>query len=347
VSVQEISGKPPIGVGVLGCGGISKAHLDQIAALPGVALRALYDPKRERAVARQAEYGGDVTDSEAALLSRGDVDAVHILTPHALHAPQALRALAAGKAVLVEKPMATTPDDARRLIDADPEGRRLCVIFQNRYNDSAEMAMRLRHDHALGRLVTLKAVMTWHRGEAYYQDDWHGTQALECGGVLINQAIHTIDLLLQLGGAPEAVKAAVTTDLLRGKIEVEENAHAVFRFQNGAVGLLWASNSYGVDEVPEVKAVFERGTLTLCGDSLERADGGGPVETLVSPTQAPSGLKYVYGNGHARQIPDFYRCLREGLPMRVTAREAYPAVWAVLAAYQSSRTGGWIPYRNP
>ena len=334
----------PVGASVIGCGNISGVHLRAISTIPQARPAWLYDTKPERAHARSAEFGGSPAVSFEQAIGDPAVTAVHVLTPHALHAPQALAALDAGKYVICEKPMATTIADAKSMIAADPEGTRLCVIFQNRYNASAEKAKELLDSKALGDIITIKAEMTWHRDGRYYSDDWHGTQALECGGVLINQAIHTIDMMLYLGGAPEAIKGSVTCDLLDGLIEVEENAHAVVRFQNGKVGLLYASNSFGVDESPLVQVNCEGGALMIRGGELYLLRDGQPLEALVTGQNAATVGKAVYGSGHIHQIREFYRCIQSGERFRIGAREAYNALWAVLGVYESSCTGKWVTY---
>ncbi|MDR1569503.1 MAG: Gfo/Idh/MocA family oxidoreductase [Oscillospiraceae bacterium] len=334
-----------IGAGIFGCGGISENHLSAINSITGVEPILLFDIKKERAEARAAQFGGTPAESFGQVLDDPRVKAVHILTPHALHAGQALMSLSRGKYVLCEKPMATTLADAKRLMRADPEARRLCVIFQNRYNKSTEMAKRIISEQTYGKIITIKAEMTWHRDAQYYSDDWHGTQALECGGVLINQAIHTIDLMLYLGGAPEAVKGAVTTDLLEGVIEVEENAHAVVKFKSGIVGLLYASNSFGISEKPTLRIVCETGTLVLNGSDL-LLERGSECNILVRSEGTATLGKAVYGDSHIHQISEFYRCIRNEEPFKIGAREAYNALWAVLSIYESSRTGRWVRYES-
>lgn len=332
----------PIGAAVAGCGGISATHLAALRALKddGVNIISLYDTKPERVERRRDEFGGEAAESFESMLDDPRVDTVHILTPHALHAGMARAALARGKYVLCEKPLATSTRDLDDLARLDPDGRRLCCVFQNRYNQSARRAKSMIDGGELGRIISLKGILAWKRGAAYYSDDWHGTKALEGGGVLINQAIHTLDLMLYLGGPLDSLKASVTTDLLEGVVEVEENAHIVLRYADNKTGLFFASNSNGVDEPPEITIAGEEGGLVLRGDSLYLYKDG-RRETLVDPSAAPVVGKAVYGSSHVVQIHDFYRCVREGKPFAIGVREAAPAVRAVLAAYESSRGNHW------
>lgn len=332
-----------LGIGIIGCGNISATHLKVLSTMQDVKLVAMCDSKPERAQAAAARYGAVAVEDWRALLRRPDVDVVHVLTPHYLHAEMALETLKAGKYVLCEKPMATRVADAKAMIAADPTGLRMGIIFQNRYNQSAVRAKQMLEDGTLGKIVTSKASVTWFRDAAYYSDDWHGRWDTEGGGSLINQAIHTVDMMYYLGGPFASIKGSITTDLLQGVIEVEENSHAVIRYKNGTVGLLHTSNSYGFSEVPEVVVACEKGTLCMRGDLLLlRQDDQETV--LVEPELLDNGTKAVYGNGHVAQIQDFYRCVRSGTPYWLNASEAFPAIWAVLSIYQSSESGQWVPF---
>lgn len=332
------------GAAIIGCGNISAIHLNAIKNM-GLTPITLFDTKPERARDASARFGGTVASSFEEAITNPEVTHVHILTPHAFHTEQTLAALKANKYVVCEKPMSTTIDGAKRMIEADPDGTRLCVIFQNRYNPSSVAARRIVRDEVYGRLKGIRAQVTWKRGEDYYNDDWHGTQSLEGGGALINQAIHTLDLLLHLGGKPAEIKGSVTTDLLQGKIEVEENAHAVVRFESGATGIMYASNSNAIDALPEIELAFERGLIRIVGDDLIRISRDGFEKVELSETDAPKLGKNVYGSSHAIQIREFYEASAAGKSFTIGAREAYDALWAVLSIYESSRTNEWVGYR--
>ncbi|MDR1262027.1 MAG: Gfo/Idh/MocA family oxidoreductase [Oscillospiraceae bacterium] len=332
-----------IGAAVVGCGGISATHLTAIRALAsdGVRIVSLYDTKPDRAEKRKAEFGGEAAAAFDDILRDPRVDAVHILTPHALHAGMVRAVINAGKYALCEKPLATSLADLDDLTRLDSDNRCLCCIFQNRYNPSVQRAKAMLDAGEMGGVFSLKGMLTWKRGAAYYSDDWHGVQALEGGGVLINQAIHTLDLMLYLGGPLSALKASVSTDLLEGLIDVEENAHIVLRYADNKTGLFFASNSNGMDDPPEVTIVCEKGALTLRGDTLYRYNENG-YELLVDRSSAPVIGKAVYGSSHITQIHEFYSCIRENRPFTIGAKEAAPAARAVLAAYESSRENRWV-----
>ncbi len=221
-----------IGVGLIGCGGISSVHFDAIEKLGNVKLIAVADVDAKKAQAKAEKYGCEWTDNWESFACRDDIEAVHICTPHFLHAPMAIKLLQAGKFVLTEKPIATNVDDARQMIAS--ANNKLCVIFQNRYNQSTKFVKNAIETGEFGKLLGLRATVNWHRERPYYtQSGWRGFWATEGGGVMINQAIHTLDLLLHFAGKPLSVKGSVSTDVLGDTIEVEDTAHGVIRFESG------------------------------------------------------------------------------------------------------------------
>ncbi len=333
-----------IQAGVIGCGGISATHLRALMGIEGVRVAAFCDTARDRAERRAAEYGGgDVYEDYRDVLARDDIDAVHVLTPHHLHGEMCLAALARGKYTLCEKPMAIRLDEARAMRAADTD-HRLGVIFQNRYNASATAAKKLLDSGEMGKIIAARATVAWLRDAAYYAGaDWRGKWATEGGGSLINQSIHTVDLLYYLCGPFARVKGKISTDLLQGVIEVEDNCHAVIQFTGGFVGLLHTSNNFGFSDMPEILIYCENGLLTLHGETLTLTRDG--AVTVLSDARArDNGAKAVYGNSHAIQIAEFYKSIRNKAPIWIDGNEGYPAIWAVLGVYESSRTDQWVEF---
>ena len=332
------------GVGVVGCGGISGVHIPVLMNLKGVELRAVCDIRPERAQKAAEKSGADIAESFEALLSRDDIDAVHILTPHYLHAPMAIAALKAGKHALTEKPMATTLADARAMIDAAEHSHeaRLGVIFQNRYNPATQALKALIASGKPGRFLGARANVSWHREAPYYvESGWRGSLETEGGGVLINQAIHTLDLLSYIGGPIARVRGHISTDLLAGVIEVEDNCHAVFEYASGQKGVIQLTNNYVVDAPILLEVVFENATYQLLGEKLYETTGG--EMKLLERGEAPAlSEKAYWGASHGLQIADYYDCLRTGAPLAVDARSAYPALNLVKAIQASSASGQWI-----
>lgn len=335
-----------LNIGIIGCGGISATHLRAIASLPDARPVAFCDTVLEKAENRRAEFA----DADAAvyedyhdLLANPAVDIVHIATPHYLHAQMVLDALKAGKYVLCEKPMAIHKEDAKAMIEADKDGR-LAIVFQNRYNPSTVKAKEIIKNNTLGKLLTIQANVLWKRDAKYYAlGEWRGKWATEGGGSLINQAIHTIDLMYYLGGPFAKVKGSITRDVLRDDIEVEDNAHAVFLYQDGMRGLLHTSNNLGVDNPAQVILSFEHGVLTIHGEMLW-LEQNHQMTCLVSGEPPKDGTKAEYGSSHKTQIAEFYQSIRDKRRFWIDGKDAYPANWAVFSIYDSSKSDEWVAF---
>lgn len=329
----------PINAAIIGCGSIHRVHMDVINRLDGVRLAAVCDNKPERAQASAEENGCLSYTDYRELLKNPDIDAVHICTPHYLHGPMALAALRAGKFVLVEKPMACSAEEGRSMIEEDRRqgGNRLCVVFQNRYNDAVQALKGIVDGGLYGPLVCMRGSVVWQRTKEYYSDDWHGKKALECGGVMINQAIHTLDQIQWICGGAESIKGSVGIDALIGVIEVEDTAHMHIRMKSGIPVVFYATVGYGAHSPVEIEAVFENAVFLLRGSMLYRTDDG--FELLCDPDSKPLGERDYWGSGHLAQISDFYNCIRAGQPFFIDGAQGIEAVKLVFGLYESSETG--------
>ena len=197
-------------VAVIGCGNISKVHFAALSENPDVQIIAVADIIPERADNAAAKYGAKSFYSFDELLENESPDAIHICTPHYLHTEMAVKALKKGINVLVEKPCSVSSEEVETLRNAQKEsGRQLAVCFQNRYNSCVTKADEIISSGRLGKVKSVRGFVTWSRDEDYYSDDWHGTLEKECGGVLINQAIHTVDLIQHFGGKCKKITAHV------------------------------------------------------------------------------------------------------------------------------------------
>jgi len=274
------------------------------------------------------------------MLRVADVDAVHICTPHYLHASMAIDALDAGKYVLCEKPMAVTVEEGRQMIAADERagGKHLCIVFQNRYNAASRKFKEIIDSGCLGKLIGLRGSVCWKRGADYYSDAWHGKAAYECGGVMINQAIHTLDLVQYLGGGAYSVAGERSIHSLRGIIEVEDTANAYIRMKSGITALFYATVAYVADTPIEIEGVFENGTILMKGDRLFRWEDSGLVN-IVTPNKADNGHKGYWGIGHNVQIEDFYATIRAGEAFKIDGTQALEAVKLFRGIYESSESG--------
>lgn len=320
---------------LIGCGSISKVHLDALSHMDNVELVSVADVKEDRAKARAEQYGCAYTTDWTEYVSRDDIDVVHICTPHYLHAPMAIALLDSGKRVLTEKPMASEVADAEEMI-RHSDGR-LAVVFQNRYNEASQFIRQSIADGRYGKLLSMRAAVNWHRTPEYYTESgWRGFYKTEGGGVLINQAIHTLDLMLYFAGKPASVRGHVSTDLLYDTIEVEDTASGLIKFESGLLANFYCTTTFGTDRPVEIELVFERATLKTDAETLHVTQNGG-TELICS--SAASGAKAYWGTTHEVLLRDFYKAVEEKRPFWIDGESALPVLKLLKGVYESSRTG--------
>lgn len=320
---------------VVGCGAISPLHIGGIADSGLAELVALCDKIPERAEKRRDELAPEArvfTDFDEMLETMPEIDVIHVCLPHYLHTPVAVKALMKGKNVFLEKPVGTTEEDIASLLKAEAESNgKLCVCFQNRFNDTTVLLDELVEKY--GKVTACRAVVTWYRDEPYYTESgWRGTYATEGGGVMINQAIHTLDLMLHFCGAPSSLRATTANHHLKNVIEVEDTCEMRVRFAEGAIGNFYATTSYTKDASIFLELETEAGhTLSLFSGKIY--DNGEPVP-MATDSAAVRG-KNCWGTGHSRLIGLYYQALQSGSPMPVTLESASTSLHVLLAAYRS------------
>lgn len=328
--------------GLIGCGRVAPRHAESVDALPDARLVAVADVRESRAAHFAQHYGAEMLTDYRALLARPDVDVVSICTPSGLHAQMAIDALQAGKHVIVEKPIALSLADADRMIaTAAATGRKLCVVLQNRYNPPMQDLRRIVDEGRLGRLLLGNATVRWYRPQEYYEDEWHGTWAMD-GGALMNQSIHHIDALQWFMGRPESVFAFTGT--LAHRMEAEDTGVAVIRFAGGALGSVEGSTITYPENIEGSLAVFgELGSAKIGGTALNRKvvwKVAGELERereilMRDQVDPPS----IYGTSHQKVIADMIEAIREDRAPKTHGAEARKSLALVLAIYESARTG--------
>ncbi len=341
-------------VGVIGCGVIAPTHIEGFAALEGVTVGWLCDLDEAKAQQLGERYGiARISTDYRQLLAAGEVDCVTVCTDHASHAEIVIAALEAGCHVLCEKSLGATVADMDRMLAAHalvPE-RVFSGVFQHRFDPVYRVLKQRIEQGALGDILTAGIQMRCRRTEAYYRGDaWRGTWALEGGSVLMNQAIHYIDLLGWLTGGVASL-CGTHANLTHGDaIETEDTAVAALRFRNGAIGTLEATCSSHFSWDPGLFVQGTRGSVDIRHDKAVRvvcedaADARELEAALAVPTDAVGthpGKDY-YGSGHAAQIADVVAAIREGREPFVTATSARAAVDLALGIYASDRQGCWI-----
>lgn len=323
-----------IRVGLAGCGAIARVHAAVLRSLPGVQLCACCDIVREKAEDLARADGCAVYENYTDMLDQEKPDAVHLCLPHYLHVPMAEAAAERGIAVFTEKPPAIDRQQWERLRKAAgkvPVG----VCFQNRYNMNVQAAKARIADGTYGALTGARAFVTWRRDAAYYRDSaWRGRRETEGGGALINQAIHTLDLLVWIMGAPETVKGTLRNHHLAGQTEVEDTAELFMRL-GGKPALLYASNAYATDAPVLIEFQMEKAALRLEGNTLDIITPDG-TEHLTFPVPETLGKGY-WGNGHLPCIRDFYRSLEEKRPYQNDVASVADTTEAMLQIYESER----------
>jgi UDP-N-acetyl-2-amino-2-deoxyglucuronate dehydrogenase len=335
----------PLRFGVLGCGVIGATHAAAIAGLPDARLAAVADVDPARAAGLAGQYGVAAYTDLAEMLDREPLDVVNICTPSGMHGAQAIQVMRAGRHVLVEKPM----DIRREALDAmlaaqQVAGVRLAVISQHRFDPATLRVRDLIAAGAFGRLALGNAAVTWWRSQAYYDSGaWRGTPELD-GGVLMNQAIHSIDVLQWLMGPVRAVTAR--TDTLSHEIRVEDVAVATLRFAGGALGTIAATTGAYPGDLTRIEVFGDRGSAVIQNDALTYLQVAGE-EGASAPDPSPAAPPAAGGDvaptpppgSHAWQIADLMRAIREGGVPAVDGHAGRQPVDIILAIYDSAREG--------
>lgn len=308
---------------VIGIGVIGHVHLDVLReCVADIVAVCDIDPEKTKNIDGVKKY----TDYKK-MLDNEDIDVVHICTPHYLHAPMAVYALERNINVLCEKPLCISEEQIEQVLEAEKKSHAMLgVCFQNRYNKSSILAK----EYLKGKTVTTAhATVSWHRDAEYYKSGaWRGKIATEGGGVLINQAIHTLDLLQWLCGYPHEVYANCENYLLDGIIEVEDTVSAVFK---GDGSFDFFATTSASDSLP-VQTVIKAGNdiITLMPDSIYI--NGKLLEYDENKTYFG---KCDYGGGHASLIADFYRCVQNGEKFPIDGTEGAKVMRLVFGVYKS------------
>lgn len=347
---------PPLGFAIVGCGMISRFHVRALQEVPGARVAALVSRTRESAEKLLADTGLPpcpiFASVEEAVKAPG-VDAVVVNTPSGAHREPALVAARAGKHVVVEKPLEITGPRCQDVIDAcAAAGVKLCTIFPSRFADSSLALKAAVEARRFGRLTLGETTCKWWRTQAYYDEGgWKGTQALDGGGALMNQAIHSVDLLLWMMGDATHV-SGLTATLAHERIEVEDTAVAVIRFASGALGVIQATTSVHPGYPKTIAVHGDKGSAVIEQEDVLRWDFTPPtpedaqVKARFAQKVGASGgsadPKAISHEGHRRQLADFVDAIRDNRAPKVDGREGKKAVDLICAIYESARTGRTI-----
>ncbi len=350
MATKTIAQNKKFGIGIVGCGTIASVHAEAIRQLPNAELISVFTRNLDNARRLGEKFNIVASNNWNEFIGEKRLDVVTVCTPSGTHLDYGQSIAEAGKHVVVEKPIEVTLERGQHLIAAcEQHNVKLAVIFQNRFLPDVVRMKAAIDAGELGKIFLGDAYVKWHRTQAYYDSaKWRGTVELD-GGVLINQAIHTIDLLQWLLGKVETVFGQIGTFTHAG-IEGEDTAVATLRFENGAVGVIEASTSVQPAMDRRLEIHGEKGTAILAGNSLRllgaessQQKNSSPNETSVSGASSP--LQNFTAEPHRRQYEAILDAISQNLTPPVSGEESLESLAIVLAIYESAKQN--IPIHLP
>lgn len=356
-NLGDLSDSPRISAamnfGIIGSGIIGAFHAEAIQAMSGGTLRSVFNHRSESAVALATKYGAVAHGSLADFLADPELDIVTIATPSGAHLEPVLAALEAGKHVICEKPLEISTERIDRLIAAaQASGKTFAAILNRRFHPAMAAFKQACDGGRLGQIVSASCYVKWFRSQAYYDSaDWRGTWALDGGGALMNQGIHSIDALLHLAGPVKSVQAR-TACLAHERIEVEDMAVAMLEFASGAYGVIEGSTcTWSKSGQPaRVQLAGTEGSVYVADEAFElwEFQNEAPEDEFIRSTLMRGSEISLGGNDpkaiqfhqHQRNFEDVVRAIREGREPATSASEARKAVEVIEAIYRSAANGG-------
>jgi predicted dehydrogenase len=331
-------------IGLIGGGNISETHARAARAIPGVEIAAVCGTNAEKVSRLCREYGGKAYADLDEFLAHRPMELVAIGSPSGLHAEQGIAAARRGMHVLTEKPVDITVERTDALIaETRKAGVQLGVFFQDRCKPDILSVKNAVDAGVLGKPILVDARVKWYRPPDYYANSrWRGTWDLDGGGALINQAVHTLDLMLWVFGEVKTVQAMSKTAL--HAIEAEDTLIAMLEFSNGALGVLQAATSVFPGYPRRLELTGSEGTLIIEQDRLLAADLKNPPADLLKRSEAdknPSSSSQVVSDarGHQAVLEDFLLAIRTNTKPRCDGQEGRRSLTLVQAIYEACRTG--------
>lgn len=340
--------------GIIGCGVIAPSHIESYINLDNVEVTRVCDLVSEKASAIAKRYNIHQADTDYRLiLNDPEIDCVSVCTDHGSHAEIVIAALNCGKHVLCEKALGVRPKCLDDIVAAHRQHPELACggIFQHRFEKTNRYVKSLIEAGAFGTITNINLNVTTLRTDAYYNaDQWRGTWAEEGGSLLINQAIHFIDLINWLSGGISELYAKCENMTHQASIETEDAAAIILKFRKGMLGTVTATSSsvepwrqlisisgtHGYVEMLNNEVIYHRFEPSELNDEVSRKLQACHDEKTIASN------KDYYGEGHPAQIKDFIKAIRENRQPFVSAESASSTVEIVLGCYESSKTGQWV-----
>ncbi|WP_211748739.1 Gfo/Idh/MocA family oxidoreductase [Paenibacillus sp. Marseille-Q4541] len=322
----------PLRYGIIGCGIIAEVHASEMVKVPEAQLIAVCDSNPDQAARFSSQYGAAAYSDLDTFLARADLEAVCICTPSGLHVEQVIQAAKAGKHILCEKPMAIEMAGLSRMIEACREaGVQLATIFPRRMSPQAKYAKQLIEQGTLGRLSLCSAYVKIYRSQDYYDSaGWRGTWEMDGGGAMMNQGIHTVDMLQWLAGSVVSLQGKAR-NVLRN-IEVEDTAITMLEYESGAMGVLEITTTAFKGKGQRIEIYGEKGSLIIEEDDIVQLEVEG--QQIQLPVFPPF---QVIPDGHREQIRDLCYAVREQREPIVSGKEGKHSLEIILGTYASSR----------
>lgn len=338
------------GFGIIGCGMIAKFHSKAIADIRGAKVVGCFDALPASADRLAGEVGCTAYHDLGAMLANPAIDVVTICTPSGAHMEPAIAAARAGKHVIVEKPLEVTLSRCDAIIkECEKAGVVLSTIFPSRFHESSQLLKQAVDSGRFGRLTVGDAYVKWFRTQQYYDSGaWRGTWKLDGGGALMNQAIHSVDLLTWLMGPVQEV-TAYTATLAHERIEVEDVAMAALRFANGALGVVEATTAAFPGSLKRIELHGSEGTAVLEEESLKAWNFAKQTKRdeallarMADNTKTGGGAAdpaAIGHHGHSLQFRDVLEAIKKGRKPLIDGPEGRRSVEIILAIYKSAETG--------
>jgi len=343
-----------LGFGIVGCGMIAEFHAKALAEIRGAKLVCVFDLVKEKAEKLAKSYNCTAYTDYKKFLAHEGLDVVTIATPSGAHMEPVVKAANAKKHIICEKPLEITLERIDKMIEACKKNRvMLSGIFPRRFNDASIEFKKAVEKGRLGKITMADAYIKWYRTQEYYDSgDWRGTWKLDGGGALMNQSIHTIDLLIHMAGDVKSVRAYADR-LNHKRIEVEDIAVAILKFKNGAMGVIEGSTDCFSNEghPAEVQICGADGSIFMRDDKFTAWDFR---KKMASDKKIMErlGVKAAKGGAgaadptaidfkcHQRNFEDVIKALKAKKKPAVDGKEARRSVELILAIYKSALAGG-------
>ena len=324
---------------LVGFGTISIVHIDAIASNPGMELVAICDINEE--LAAKVPAGVKFYTDYKKMCEEVKPDVVHNLLPHYLHYPVTKELVEMGFNVFCEKPIALNTKEAEQfcaLEKAHPEVK-IGVCLQNRMNETTEALKQIIESGEYGKIVGIRGFVPWRRDKGYYDaQPWRGKWKYAGGGSMINQSLHTLDLLYFLGGDIKKLHAVVGQTNEYPEVEVEGDIIARLEFANGANGLFFATNNNWANESVQIRVAMEKGTFHIEDNTLSKIEADGS-RTVICRAPKLEGIKFYYGASHTRLIARFYNAVKDNTDDYIHISEGAMIVKLMDSIFRSSNTG--------